>query len=115
MKAFLFAISVIIKVIKHERNFSIHLIALFLVTAAGYYFNISPAEWIMVIFAAALVMVTEMINSAVEYLCDYTSPQHNEKIKAVKDIAAGAVLLSAIAALIIGLIIFIPYFSDFLK
>ena len=80
-----------------------------MVIAAGIWFNISINEWIAIALTCGIVLAAESFNSAIEALCDLVSPQQNPIIKKVKDLAAAAVLFTAIAALIVGCIIFIPY------
>lgn len=79
-----------------------------IVIAAGFYFEISLMEWGLITFAVGIVLVSELMNTAVEYLVDLIEPEINEKAGLIKDIAAGAVLLAAGTALVIGLIVFIP-------
>ena len=76
--------------------------------AAGFYFRISSFEWIAVAVAIGLVFITEAINTAIEQLADVVSPGKNERIGRIKDLAAAAVLLSAITAVVIGLVVFGP-------
>jgi undecaprenol kinase/diacylglycerol kinase (ATP) len=78
------------------------------VVAAGLFYNISSNEWIAIIFSIGLVLSLEIINSSIENIADFISPERHEKIKKVKDLSAAAVLISSVTALIIGLIIFIP-------
>jgi len=75
---------------------------------AGVWFKISAFEWIVITFAIVLVLVLEIINSAIEKLADLISPGKSDTIRIVKDITAAAVLLAAIASLVIAAIIFIP-------
>ena len=96
------------EVFKTETNFKIHILAALIVSAAAFLLVTGPEEWIAIILTFIIVTVTEIINTAVEKLCDVVSPQYNEKIKVIKDISAGAVLLSAIGAVAVGLIIFLP-------
>ena len=70
--------------------------------------NLSAEEWIVIAFAIGLVLAAEAINSSIEALADLVSPEYNEAIKRTKDLAAGAVLILAITAAIVGLIVFIP-------
>ena len=70
--------------------------------------NLSAEEWIVIAFAIGLVLAAEAINSSIEALADLGSPEYNEAIKRTKDLAAGAVLILAITAAIVGLIVFIP-------
>lgn len=95
-----------------ERNFKIHLFAVFVVVIAGIIFKITAYEWIAIALVTGLVLVAEGLNSAIEKLSDIVHPGYSEKIKVVKDIAAAAVLVAAIIALIVALIIFLlPFFS----
>ncbi len=110
MKTFKHAFKGIIHVFKNERNFKIHILATIAVIIAGFVFKISPAEWLAVIIVIASVTAFEMLNSAIEYISDFVSPDYNEKIKIIKDVSAGAVLISATAALLTACIIFIPKF-----
>jgi diacylglycerol kinase len=113
LKSFVYAFNGIKILIRDEHNARIHLLATIFVIVLGFYLNISTPEWIAVLFAIGFVFAMEMTNSAIENLCDFASPEKHETIKKVKDLAAGAVLLSAVSALIIGLIIFIPKIFNF--
>jgi diacylglycerol kinase (ATP) len=78
------------------------------VTAAGWYFRITPTEWMIQLLAIGMVMGIEGVNTAVEKLSDYVQPGQDERIGKVKDISAGAVLLASIMAGIAGLVIYLP-------
>jgi diacylglycerol kinase (ATP) len=91
-------------------NAWLHIAALIVVIVLGVRFQISVTEWLFIIVAAAMVLTTEAINTAIETHMDLTSPDHHPFARDTKDVAAGAVLLAAIAAAIIGLIIFVPHF-----
>lgn len=95
-------------VIRTERNFRIHLSAAFLVILAGIIFQLSQIEWAVILLVIGIVIILEMTNSAIEKLIDYLKPEIHPKAKIIKDISAGAVLISAITAATVGLIIFIP-------
>ena len=84
----------------------IHLLASVLVIGAGFYFEITDTQWMVLALAIGLVLVTEIINSAIEQLVDLVHPEWSEKAGAVKDMAAGAVLIAAFVALVIGVWIF---------
>ncbi|MFZ4456655.1 MAG: diacylglycerol kinase family protein [Bacteroidales bacterium] len=114
-KSFSYAGRGIALMIRNEHNAWIHLMVFALVIFAGLFFQISAAEWIYIAIVAAMVLLSEAFNTAFEYLCNHTSPEQNETIGKVKDIAAGAVLIAAIAAAIVGLLIFVPYLIDFVK
>lgn len=75
---------------------------------AGIFFSISATEWVIILLCFAVVLGFEIINSAIEKLCDLVQPDFNLVIKKVKDMSASAVLLSAIISFIIGCIIFLP-------
>lgn len=91
-----------------ERNAQIHLAILCCVVAAGFFFSLTALEWMIIVIVSGLVFAAEAINTSIEILADVVSPERHPQIKLVKDIAAGAVLLTAIAATIAGLIIFLP-------
>ncbi len=74
----------------------------------GLLFKISRNEWIVIFFSIGLIISLEIINSSIENIADFISPEKHEKIKKIKDLSASGVLISAITALIIELIIFIP-------
>ncbi|MBC7653927.1 MAG: diacylglycerol kinase family protein, partial [Oligoflexus sp.] len=69
---------------------------------------ISAIEWLAVILVIGLVFITEIINTSIENIADFISPERHPKIKVIKDLAAAAVILSAIVSVIIGLLIFLP-------
>lgn len=94
-----------------EQNLSFHLITSLAVIIAGIGFNISRNEWIAVILCIGLVIAAELFNTAIERLVDFVSPQRHPIAGQVKDIAAGAVLVCALAAIAVGLIIFVPYLT----
>ena len=106
--SFFYAGRGIISALKEERNLKIHISIMLLVILAGIYFQISYMEWIICIILFALVISLELVNTAIETTVDIAMPEKNEKAKIAKDVSAGAVLVSAIASAIIGLMIFIP-------
>ena len=108
IKSFLFAITGIKYCITKEANFRIHIICAILVIAAGLFFRINQAEWVNVFICIGFVLCMEMINTAIEQLCNIVRKETHAGIKVIKDISAAAVLISAIIAFICGSIIFIP-------
>ncbi|MBK9732067.1 MAG: diacylglycerol kinase family protein [Chitinophagaceae bacterium] len=80
-------------------------------TLFGWYLQISRTDWILLVLAAALLLITECINTAIEQLVNFVSPGYHEMAGKVKDIAAGAVFLAGTAALIICILVFVPYFN----
>ncbi|MEM9686036.1 MAG: diacylglycerol kinase family protein [Bacteroidota bacterium] len=94
--------------IRTESNIKVQLAIGSLVTLIGLSVGLSPTEWILQTFAIALVMSAEGLNTAVEKIADVIHPDHNTAIGFIKDIAAGAVLITALAAIVVGCIIYIP-------
>ena len=110
LRSFKFAGNGIRLLIAHEHNAWIHCFAAVCVTIAGWSIGLSSIEWIAIVFAIAMVLAAEAVNSSIEALADLVSPGYNEAIKRTKDLAAGAVLILAIGAATIGCIIFLPKF-----
>jgi len=81
-----------------------------IMTIFGFIMNISTTEWMFQIFAIALVLVAESLNTAIEKIADFIHPEYHKQIGFIKDISAGAAFFAAIFAVIIGLIIYIPKF-----
>lgn len=100
-------------IVRYERNFRVFLVVAFLVVMLGFFFKISYIDWIAINLVISMVLISEAINSAVEALCDTVSDEYRMKIKYVKDVTAGAVLVSSVVSFITGLIIFIPYIVEF--
>ena len=94
--------------IRTEHNARIHLLATGVALLLGFAMGIRAGEWLAVILAMALVWTAEAINTAIETLCDLVSPGIDSRIRRVKDVSAGAVLVSAMGALVVGLIVFVP-------
>lgn len=108
IKSFKYAIEGILTGIKQERNMKIHITIMILVIIMGIILKINKIEWIICIILFGVVISLELINTAIENTIDLITLEKNSKAKIAKDTAAGAVLVSAISAAIIGLIIFIP-------
>lgn len=105
---FLVAINGITKVFKEESSFRYQFVFLVIAIILGFVLKISPIQWILIIFAAIIVLVLEVMNTAIENVIDLVSPEYNKKAGMIKDISAGAVLIAASGSVIIGMIIFIP-------
>jgi len=108
LKSFKYAFAGLKALLLFEHNSRIHLVAAVLVILLGILLKISVAEWLFIVLVIGIVFTAELLNSAIEKLADLVSPDHNEQIKRIKDYCAAAVLVSSIAALLIGVIIFIP-------
>ena len=105
-KSFKYAVSGIIYCIKTQRNILIQLFFAIIAICLGIFLKISKFEWAIIIFAILFVIFAEMLNTAVETVVDLVTEEYNEKAKIAKDVAAGAVLISAINSVAMGLIIF---------
>lgn len=109
IKSFGYAFKGIASLLKKEHNAWIHCLAIVVVTSLGFYFQITSTEWCIVLLCFGMVLAAEGFNTAIERLVDLVSPERHPVAGDVKDVAAGAVLICAIAAAIIGCIIFLPY------
>ena len=89
-----------------ERNIRVHLLVFILVLIASFILEISKIEFLLILGVSAVNFSLELTNTAIERLADKVSPEYNEQIGVVKDVMAGAVLMSSIFAIIVGLIIF---------
>lgn|SRR3989338_2566413 len=107
------ALEGLLLMLKTQPNARIHLAATIVVVLAGFYYEITAAHWAIITLTILSVWVAETLNTAFEYLCDVTNPEFHPAVKKAKDISAGAVLISALGAIIIGLIIFLPYILNY--
>lgn len=94
--------------LRGEHNSWIHALATLAAVILGFALGIDRDEWLAIVLAIALVWTAEGFNTATETLCDVVSPARDPRIKKVKDVAAGAVLLAALGALAVGLVVFVP-------
>ena len=108
LKAFSHAFNGLFYFLSHDRNGKLHFIACILVSFLGIYCKVSVNEWSILLLCFALVISFEMCNHALENLCDLVHADHHPLVKTVKDVAAAAVLWSAIISAGIGMLIFIP-------
>lgn len=92
-----------------QPNFRVHLAFAIAAITAGYYFDIEAWQWLIIIFTITLVIVAEMINTALEAMVDLITSEYRKNAKVSKDTSAGMVLVTAIAAVIIGIVIFLPH------
>lgn len=99
----------IAEMMRGQHNAWVHLGASITVVVVALFFGVTAIEWAVLILAIVVVWVAEALNTAFEFLCDVASPEFHPLVKKSKDVAAGAVLLSAAGAIAIGLIVFTPY------
>ena len=114
LKGFVYAFNGLIAFFTSERNGRIQLVVALFIVAIGWWFHLSKTEWITILACIAAVLSLEMINSAIEKLCNLVQPTYHPVIKTIKDISAGAVLWVSVISAIIGGIIFLPKISDLL-
>jgi len=115
LRSFVFAFNGIRSCFSSETNFKIHVLFAVAAITLGFLLGISPNEWIAIIICIVFVLAMEMINTAIEKLSDVVTQDFHEGIKKVKDIAAGAVPVAAIASVFIGAVIFLPKIILFIK
>jgi undecaprenol kinase len=108
LKSFVYAAEGIKHCIMKERNFMIHCCLAVAVIVAGFIFQVSSMEWMIICINIGLVTGFEMFNSSIERLCNLLHPQHHPFVKIIKDVAAGAVLMVSLIALLCAAIIFLP-------
>ena len=108
IRGFRFAFQGLWYACKTQLNFRVHLFCAAISIALGFFLKISAAEWLWIILSIGIVLLTEIINTAIELLVDLVSPGYNEKAGDVKDMCAAAVLVTAMTALVIGIVIFLP-------
>lgn len=108
LKSVGYACEGVVTLFKTQPNASIQLFAAVAIIVVGFIFEINRWEWCWIVASIASVVVTEMLNTALEFLTDLVSPSVHPLAKKVKDVAAGAVLIAAIASVIIAAIIFLP-------
>ena len=108
LRSFVYAIKGIKLAFITQHNFQIHICLAIVALLLGLLLKISLLEWVSIIIVIGIVLTTELLNTAIELLVDHVSPERNKTAGIIKDLAAGAVLLSAIAALLVGAIIFLP-------
>lgn len=99
----------LVMLFKSQQNAAIHLLALVLVFSLAWYLQLSKIEWLFIILSVTMVIVAEAFNTAIEFLADSISKEHHPLIGKAKDVAAGAVLLAAIMAVVVGILVFGPY------
>ncbi len=113
LKSVKFAFKGIFSIYKTEQNFRFQIFASFFVIFLMIFFKMSLREVIVLILMISFVLIMEIINSAFEKIADMFKPRIHVYAEIVKNIMAGAVLISSLTAIVIGIIIFYPYFLDF--
>lgn len=113
IRSFKFAFNGIRIMLRSQQNAWIHSFATVIAIIFGVHFNLAIAEWCWIILAAISVWTAEALNTAFEFLTDVASPEFHPLAAKAKDVAAGAVLITAIGAVLIGSLIFVPHLTAF--
>ncbi|MBN2115545.1 MAG: diacylglycerol kinase family protein [Anaerolineales bacterium] len=95
-------------VLKTQHNAWIHSVVAALVILVGLWLGLAPRDWAIIVLTIAMVFTAEFINTAIEAVVDLASPVHHPLAKVGKDVGAGAVLIAAVAAVLVGLLILGP-------
>ncbi|WPO92709.1 diacylglycerol kinase family protein [Chryseobacterium sp. HR92] len=114
-KSFLNAFRGVFMMIKTERNFQIELLAFFVNLFLIFYFKLNNTDTALVIIASFAVLSAEIFNTAIEKICDIIQPNFDKRIGFIKDIAAGAVVLTAVASVIVGVLVYGKYVVRLMK
>ena len=112
IKSFKYPISGLRYAYKNEQNLVFHLFMTILVVIAGVVLKVTKAEWVILALTIGLVIALELVNTAFEAVVDLVTREYHPLAKVAKDTAAAAVLVMAIAAIIVGLIIFVPHIIE---
>lgn len=114
VRSFRYAITGIVLMLKSQHNAWLHATASLAVVLVGVFFHLSPSEWCWLVLAIMAVWTAEALNTALEFLADVTSPEFHPLVKNAKDVAAGAVLISAAGSVVIALLVLGPHILAYL-
>ena len=109
-KSFLYAFDGVIQFFKTEHNAWLHLVATGMVGTMAAIMGVTRSEVIALVVAVALVWICEIVNTSIEKAMDLITEEYDPRVKLIKDLSAGAVLVAATAAAIIGFVVFLPKF-----
>jgi diacylglycerol kinase (ATP) len=115
VRSFGFAFEGLATLVRTQPNFWVHLVAAVAALGLGVVLGLSTAELGLIVVTSAVVLVVESVNTALEALCDLVSPDYHPMVKRVKDIAAAAVLIAALAAVAVALLLFGPRFLSLVR
>ena len=108
VESFRFALRGITQMLLSQHNAWIHALATIAVITLGFWLEVTRGDWLALILASAVVWTAEGLNTAFEALCDVASPEFHPQVERAKDVAAGAVLIAAVASAVVGLLVFGP-------
>ncbi len=109
IKSFGHAIDGLVFALSNDQNLRIHFIAAFLVIILSIYFRVNPFEMGILGVMIILVIATELINTSIEQMTDLITKEHRQEAKIAKDVASAMVMVASFGAIIVGILIFIPY------
>jgi diacylglycerol kinase (ATP) len=109
LRSFRFALAGLRHMLVRQQNAQVHLAITIIVCAAGAGVGLNTTEWAWIVVAFALVWIAEAVNTAFEYLCDVVEPEFHHGVEKAKDIAAGSVLIAAVASVLLGCFVFWPH------
>src|SRR5947208_16833559 len=115
LRSFKYAFQGIATTLRSQHNAWIHAAATVLVVIAGFVLHLPRLDWCLIILAIAAVWTAEALNTAFEFLADATTKEFHPVVGQAKDVAAGAVLITALAAAVVGLLVFVPHLQGFLQ
>ncbi len=115
LQSFKYAFTGILTLLRSQANARIHLLATLAALATGLYVKLSTVDWSLIVISIMAVWTAEALNTALEFLADATHPEFHPLIKKSKDVAAASVLISALGAIIIATLIFMPHLLDLLQ
>jgi diacylglycerol kinase (ATP) len=110
-RSFGYAIAGLKHILKHEKNAQIHGGVAVVVVIAAAALGLDRWEWAIILLAITLVLILEVINTAIERICDFVQPERDPRIGLIKDMSAGAVLLCAGSAVVVGILVVAPHLS----
>jgi diacylglycerol kinase (ATP) len=110
LRSFGFAFTGVFTLLREQHNARLHLLATVAVVVLALVLDVGRGDWLALLLTVALVWLAEALNSALEYLCDAAVPEQNDLIRKAKDVAAGGVLICSGVAVVVGAIVFLPYF-----
>lgn len=108
LKSFKYAVRGILHATANEANFRVQLAIVLVSVVAGFYYEIQPIEWIALVVVCGMLLSAELINTAIEEFIDHLVHEHHDGARVIKDLSAGYVLTTAICALAVFLLVFVP-------
>lgn len=115
VRSFRYAFAGLGLLFREEHNARIHGVVALVVVALGLVFDIKASEWVAVVVCIAMVVSAEIVNSALERVADFIKEERDDRKRDIKDLGAAAVLVCAMGAVVVGLVVFVPYVLEWLR